>query len=379
MNNIYLDHAATTRTKEPVIEAMLDMLRDNYGNPSALHGLGMGAEKKIKEARQKVAKSIGADAGQIIFTGGGTEANNLALFGSVTRGKDFITTTIEHPSVLEVFKGLREQGKNVIYLDVNPAGYLAVEKLREALTDETGLVSIGFINNEIGTVQNMKILLEEIRAFSQDIMIHVDAVQAWGKLPFSVGEMPVDFLTLSAHKAGGPKGVGVLYVGKSQKLKPLIRGGGQERALRSGTENTPGIVGMGITAELLPAKRDIERMTKLKGKLYELIKRRIDGVQLNGPPVEEGAPHILNLSFPNVRAQVLVQALAEEGIYVSSGSACSSKEEDSHVLQALGYSKKRRQGAVRFSLGEENTLQEMETIAKVLATRWQHLQKVMRL
>jgi cysteine desulfurase len=371
IREVYLDNSATTPVREEVAEAIMDVLTNRYGNPSSLHRMGIVAEKLVKESRQILAQALGVKDDEIFFTSGGTESNNLAIKGAARAncrwGRHLLTTAVEHPSVLNACAQLEEEGFRVTYLQVNAEGVIAPEELEAALTPETILVSTMFVNNEVGSIQP----LTEIGAIlkkRENIVWHVDAVQGFAKLPIRPKQLGIKLLSISGHKFHGPKGVGALYVAKNTRLAPLFGGGGQELGLRSGTENVPGIVGLGKAAALALDKRDkaAARMGALKELLREEILTRIPGTRLNGPQTG-GAPHILNISFAGVKGEILVHALEEAGIYVSTGSACSSRQaKTNHVLEALGLDPEYREGALRFSLSPLNTQEEMEyTVAKL--------------
>ncbi len=378
MEYIYLDAASTTPVREEVAEAVNRMMTEEFGNPSSLHCLGVKAEKEVKLARARVAESIGAHPSQIFFTSGGTEANNLAIQGLTrTRGTS-ITTKIEHPSVLETFNSLERQGQKVNYLGVDSGGKIDLDELKKVLGPETRLVSLALVNNEIGTIQPMEEVIKNIREKAPKALIHTDAVQAWGKIPLSVQKLQVDSLTLSAHKSRGPKGVGALYIKKPELLQPVLQGGGQEEGVRSGTENTPGIAGMGVAATLLPGEEGLRALRETREDFFQGIKEKWPGVVRIGPESGEGAPHILSLSFPGLPAQVLLQAFSEQGVFVSAGSACSSRnKETSYVLQNLGLEKEILESALRFSFLEDIKLEQSREAVKRMIRVIKRLEKVM--
>lgn len=357
----YLDHSATTQPRPEVVEAMLQALGPRFGNPSSLHGLGVSAERLVKESRAAVARLIGAAPGHLVFTSGGTEANNLAILGAArayrSRGRHLITTRIEHPCVLEACRALEEEGWEVTYLPVNAAGQISAAQVAEALRPDTVLVSVMHVNNELGSVMPIAEVAAALRG--RPTLLHVDAVQSAGKLPVDVQRLGAHLLTLSGHKIHGPKGIGCLYVRPGVRLQPLLYGGGQEGGLRSGTENVPGIVGLGTAAAL--AQQELARAGP---HLRALQQQVLDGLaaaglefHVNGPAPGTGAPHILNLSFAGVsRGEVLVHALEQHGVYVSTGSACHSKRRAvSHVLEALRLPGARASGAIRVSFSPHST------------------------
>ena len=380
---VYLDNSATTRVRSEVIEKIVEVLDKQYGNPSSLHMKGYEAEKLMSEARENVSKLINGDNEGIIFTSGGTESNNLALIGVAEslrkKGNHIISSKIEHPSVLNVLKHLEENGFDVTYLDVDKTGKIDLEDFKGAITDKTIFVSIMAVNNEIGTIEP----IDEIAdiADEKDIVFHVDAIQAAGKINIDVKKQKIKMVSLSSHKIHGPKGVGALYVDKSVRIRPIIFGGGQEKNLRSGTENLPGIVGFGIASKLAKENfnDNINKLMNLKRKLYQGIVSEIKDIHLNGPDIEGGAPHILNISFAGVRGEVLLHALEEKGIYVSTGSACSSKKKgQSHVLKAIGLKEDLIESAIRFSFGIFNTEEEIDYTVTVLKDKVNFLRKYKR-
>lgn len=369
---VYLDNSATTRPYPGVVRAVVEAMEKYYGNPSSLHRKGVEAGRLLSRAREAVAASLGVDPGQIVFTGGGTEAINLAIKGTPPgrKGRHVVTTAVEHPAVLNACAQLKEQGIEVTVLPVDQQGVVDPQQLRSALRDDTYLVSVMHVNNEVGAVQPLDEIarvLADFRRAGHKLTWHVDAVQAYGKLPTRPGELGVDLLSVSAHKAHGPKGVGALYVAPHTKLQPLVAGGGQENGRRSGTENTPGITGFGVAAAEIARRVPgvAQRLFALKKRLVEGILAAVPGAVLNGPPCEQGnpccAPHIANLSFPGLRGEILLHSLEGQGVYVSTGSACASrKNPGSHVLKAMGVKGERLEGAIRFSLSAFNTAEEID-------------------
>jgi cysteine desulfurase len=372
---IYMDHNATTPLHPEVKKALKESL-DLYGNPSSLHAFGRDARARVEEARASVAELIGADPDEIVFSGSGSEANNavLAVFScpanecTCTRktGNEIITTSIEHPCILETAKCYTHRGLPVKFLEVDRYGKIDLDQLRKAISPNTGLVSVMTANNEIGTLQNIKAIAEITH--EKGILFHTDAVQAAGKIPLDVRELDVDFLTLSAHKIYGPKGVGALYVKKGTPFCPLIRGGHQERGRRAGTENTLGIIGFGKAAQMRIAEMEDEekRLLKLKKSLKKKIEENVPDVAFNGHPTDCLAS-TLNVSFIGAEGEAILLYLDLEGIAVSTGSACASGSLDpSHVLLATGISAEKAHGSIRISLGRENTEEEVEYVAGVL-------------
>lgn len=368
---VYLDNSATTSPYPAVVRAVVEAMEEHYGNPSSLHKKGVEAGRVLSRAREAVAASLGVSPGEIVFTGGGTEAINLAIKGAPPgrRGRHVITTVVEHPAVLNACGQLKEQNIEVTVLPVDGQGLVDPLQLREALRDDTYLVTVMYVNNEVGAVQPLDEIagvLADFRKGGRKLLWHVDAVQAFGKLSVRPGELGVDLLSVSAHKAHGPKGVGALYAAQHIQLRPLVAGGGQENGRRSGTENVPGIAGFGAAAEVI--NREIrgtaEKIFTLKKKLVEGVLAAVPRAVLNGPPCWEEnqrcAPHIANISFPGLRGEILLHSLEERGIYVSTGSACASrKNPGSHVLKAMGVNSELLEGAVRFSLSSLTTEEEI--------------------
>ncbi|NLY44225.1 MAG: cysteine desulfurase [Clostridiaceae bacterium] len=382
---VYLDNSATTKPYKDVVDAMVEMLTENYGNPSSLHKKGIDAERAIKKAREAIARVLDVKNTEIYFTSGGTESNNIAIQGIALahrkRGNHLITTAIEHPSVLNTFKFLEEMGYRVSYLSVDSHGIISLEELEKEIRDDTILVSIMHVNNETGAIQPVEEVRRILNAKKSKAFFHVDAVQSFGKIPFTPKQMGIDMLSISAHKLHGPKGVGALYVNKGVLIRPIVYGGSQEVGLRSGTENVPGIVGFGKAVELIFDNIDekIRKMYSLKEGLKQRILEKIDNVFINGQLEGKSAPHILNVSFPGIRAEVLLHALEDKGIYVSTGSACSSnKPSPSHVLTAMGVSRECIEGAIRFSVSELNSMEEIEYCVEQLSAIVVQLRKYVR-
>ncbi len=380
---IYLDNSATTRVKKEIVDGVIKILTENYGNPSSLHHKGVEAEKILNYSRDMVARILKCDRDdKIYFTSGGTESNNLAIRGYLKankhKGNHIITTAIEHPSVMNTFLDMEKQGYEVDILPVDPMGYINTEDLKSMVTDETALISVMMVNNEIGTIEPIK----EISAIAKEkgAILHVDAVQAYGKLDFGVKDYGIDMLSVSGHKIHGLKGSGVLYVDKNIKLLPILTGGGQEMNVRSGTENVPGIYALGKASELLLGKieENARYLYKLKGRFVEEL-NDLEGWSINGPGLNEAAPHIINISFSGVRGEVLVHALEEYGIYVSTGSACSSKRNsESSVLKAIGLKPNALKGVIRVSFSILNTEEEIVKAADAIKETVPELRKYTR-
>ncbi|MGE5543343.1 MAG: cysteine desulfurase NifS [Bacillota bacterium] len=370
MKEIYFDHSATTPVDPSVVEAMLPYLKDRYGNPSSNYRLGKEARHAMENAREQVAALIGAHPDEIIFTSGGTEANNLAILGTAykkwEKGRHIITSAIEHRAVLEPCKFLRSQGFDVTFLPVDESGMVDPGDVEEAIRTDTILVSIMHANNEIGTIQPV----EEIGKIAKErgITFHCDAVQSIGRIPVDVEKLGCDMLSISAHKLYGPKGVGCLYLRKGTEIVPLITGGGQERDLRGGTENLPGMVGFGRAAELAGQvlQRSRWEMVFLRDRIIEGISERIPNSFLNGHRFQRLPGHV-SFSFSNVDGRALISMLDEKGIAASHGSACHSDSPGpSHVLKALGYSDELAQSTLRITLGRDNDDHQVDYLLAIL-------------
>lgn len=370
MRRIYLDHSATTPVRKEVAEIMLDYLTGRFGNPSSIHSFGREAKEALEKAREQVAHALHADSREIIFTSGGTEADNLALFGTALqnsdKGKHIITSAIEHHAVLHACEYLQKKGFRVTVLPVDEYGLIRMEDLRQAITAETILISIMHANNEVGTIQP----IAEIGALAREkgILFHTDAVQSLGKIQLDVEKMKVDLLSGSGHKIYGPKGTGFLYVRQGVKINPLSYGGHQERNFRAGTENIPGIVGLGKAVELAEAELDTEmpRLARLRDQLIQGLQERIPHIKLNGHPELRVATNV-NFSFLFVEGESLLLLLDLQGIAASSGSACTSGSLDpSHVLLAMGLPHEVAHGSVRMTLGRDNTEEDIREVLEEL-------------
>lgn len=369
---IYLDNAASTQISDEVLQEMLPYLKENYGNPSSIHRFGRVATKAVETARKRVADLIGAQPSEILFTSGGTESNNTALFGIVnTKKGQIITSSVEHDAILEPCKKLESQGCSVIYLPVDNTATVDVEKLKNAISKETLLVSIMYANNEVGTIQPIKEIAKICKQYA--VPFHTDAVQAVGKVPLNVKELGVDLMSISSHKINGPKGVGALYIRSGLRIDPYLLGGGQESGLRSGTENVANIVGFGKACQL--AKENLDRNTtylrNLRDKLVDKVTKEISHVTLNGHK-ENRLPNNAHFTFLGVNGEDLIIKLDENGIAASTGSACSVKtQKASHVLAAMGFSHEQITGSLRLTVGLTNTPQEIEqtvgTLKKIVS------------
>lgn len=385
---VYFDNSATTRCIPAVREAMDKIYDEEYGNPSSLHMMGVNAEKQVKGAREVLAKILKVNEKEIVFTSGGTESNNMAVMGCAMAnkraGNHIITSSIEHAAILEPMKFLEEMGFRVTYLPVDEQGVVDLEALREAVCEETILVSVMSVNNEIGTIQPMEEIAKIVKEKNPKTYFHVDAIQGFGKLSIYPKRMGIDMLSVSAHKINGPKGVGFLYINEKVKIKPIILGGGQQKGMRSGTDNVPGVVGLSKAAEL--AYEDFSDKQKY---LYELRERMLrgllefDGVTINGVKENgegsKAAPHIISVSFANVRSEVLLHALEDKGIYVSAGSACSSNKPSlSKTLLSTKTPKEVIESTVRISFAVSNTFEEVDYCLLVLKDLIPMLRKYVR-
>ena len=372
----YLDNSATTRCYEEVRDVVVKTMMEDYGNPSAMHLKGVEAEKYVKEAAKKIAATLKVQEKEIYFTSGGTEGDNWALLGTAMakqrQGKHIITTVFEHSAVSAPLAWLEEQGYEITRIPVDEEGNLSLEQLREAVRKDTILVSTMYVNNEMGAVVPVEEIGKIVKEKNPAALYHVDAIQAYGKYRIYPKRMGIDLLAVSGHKIHGPKGIGFLYISEKAKIRPLILGGGQQGGMRSGTDNVPGIAGLGAAAERI--YRDLEANTEQMRKLKLYFAQelgKIENVKINGPKPEQGAPHILNVSFLGVRSEVLLHTLEEMGIYVSAGSACSShKRTGSSTMAALGLSPEQKESAVRFSFSEFTSKEELdytlEALKKVL-------------
>jgi cysteine desulfurase len=371
MKRIYMDHSATTPVAPEVLEAMLPYFSEKFGNASSLHSFGLEARAALEEGREKVARLLGADPEEIIFTSGGTESDNLALKGIAYRnrseGRHIVTTAIEHPAVLEVCRELERERFQVTYLPTDHDGLVDPIALESALRKDTILISVMHANNEIGTIQP----LEKIGQIAEerDIYFHTDAVQTAGKIPSRVKDLGADLLSLSAHKLYGPKGIGALYVRKGSRIQSITQGGGHERGMRSGTENVAGIVGLGRAADLAREimHEEIDRLTRLRNRLAELVMGRVEKAWINGSMTRR-LPSNLNFGFEYVEGESLLLYLDSKGIAVSTGSACSShKLEPSHVLLALGLGPEQCHGSLRITMGRSNSEEDVDYVADCIA------------
>lgn len=379
---IYLDNSATTKPYKEVVDKMLQALTEDYANPSSLHRKGIEVEKSIKLIRQNIAKSIGAKDKEIYFTSGGTESNNTIIRGIANLNKKrknhIISTVIEHPSVLNTLKDLELEGFEITYLKVDENGKIDLNELKESIKPSTCLITIMHVNNEIGSIQPIAEIGKYLKTLDEKVYLHVDAIQSYGKINFRPSKYNIDFMSVSGHKFHGPKGIGFMYIKENNRLKPLLTGGGQEIGIRSGTENVPGIYGLGEAVKIINQDLNavIEKISKLKDMLKREIVNNIDDIKVNSP--EDGVCHILNISFRGVKGEVLLHYLEQKGIYVSTGSACSSKKKGSHVLNAIGLKPDEIEGAIRFSLSDTNSEDQIKEVVNVLKESVNDLRMIIR-
>ena len=381
----YLDNSATTRAYPEVGDLVYKVMCQDYGNPSSMHRKGVDAEHYVKEAKETIAKVLKVNAKDIYFTSGGTESDNLALIGCARAnrraGNHLITTSIEHPAILNTMRYLEEEeGFRVTYLPVDASGRVNLDALKEALCPETILVSVMYVNNEVGTLQPIDEAVKIVKEYNSSILFHSDAVQGFGKYHIYPKRQKIDLLSASGHKIHGPKGSGFLYIKDKTKIHPLLNGGGQQRGMRSGTENVPAIAGLGVAAERIYTgfEEKIDRMYTLREHFIEEV-TKIPGVHVNGHTDRSNAPHIVSVSTEGVRAEVLLHALEDKEIYVSAGSACSSnKPSVSHTLKSIGLKPELLDATIRFSFCVETTEEEIDYAVKEMAALVPMLQKYTR-
>ena len=369
---VYLDNSATTKAYPEVVSLVADIMTNDYGNASSMHLKGVDAEKYLKYSKATIAGIMKVKEKEIFFTSGGTESDNWALMGAAfanhRSGKHLITTKIEHPAILRTMEHLKELGFDITYLSVNQYGQISLEELRNAIRPDTILVSIMFVNNEVGAIQPIDEAADIIKQMNPRTLFHVDAVQGFGKLRLLPKKWKIDMVSVSGHKIHGPKGTGFLYIDEKVKIKPIIYGGGQQNGYRSGTENVPGVAGLGKATDLIYRNlvEDTHRLYCLKKKLVSGL-LKIDHVKINGPQDETGAPHIVSASIAGIRSEVMLHSLEDKGVYVSAGSACSShKHTVSDTLSAMGLSTEYMDSTIRFSLSVFTTEEEIEYTLKCL-------------
>lgn len=375
----YLDNSATTKPYDKVVEKVAQVMKDEYGNPSSLHRLGISAEKEIKLAKEEIGAALRATPGEIYFTSGGTESNNMAIRGTcaISRGRHIIATPLEHPATMNTLASLQKKGWRVDYIPVNKDGVISLSAFENMISQDTALVTAMLVNNEIGSVQPISQMATILKKRNPKAIFHVDAVQGFCKVPCDVKTLGVDLMSISGHKIHGPKGTGVLYIRKGVRLAPILFGGGQQDNIRPGTENVPGIAGLGMAVKICynNMKESVPVIEALRRRLADGIVKNIPDVKINTP--EQCAPHILNVSFRGVRSEVVLHSLENDDIYVSSGSACSShKKEPSYVLTAIGTPKDLIDGSIRFSLSEMNTTEDIDATIEALSTLIPRLRKL---
>ena len=367
MKEVYLDNSATTRAYDCVGDLVRKVMCEDYGNPSSMHTKGVEAEKYIKEAKETIAKLWKVQEKEVFFTSGGTESDNLALIGAARAnrraGKHLITSAIEHPAIINTMRYLEEEeGFRVTYLPVDKYGRIKLDALKEALCEDTILVSVMYVNNEVGSVQPIQEAASIVKAYNKDILFHVDAVQGFGKYRIYPKKLKVDMCSISGHKIHGPKGTGALFIDEHVKIKPILFGGEQQKNVRSGTENVPGIAGLSLAAKTIYEDLDekVDKMRELKQHFIEGV-TKIENTTIHGLYDETSAPHIISVGFAGIRSEVLLHALEDKGIYVSSGSACASNHPQvSGVLKGIGASQEFLDATLRFSMSEFTTREEID-------------------
>lgn len=372
MKEVYLDNSATTRAYDEVGGLVRKVMCEDYGNPSSMHAKGVEAEKYMKEAKETLARLWKVQEKEVFFTSGGTESDNLALIGAARAnqraGKHLITSAIEHPAIINTMRYLEEEGFRITFLPVDRYGRIRLEALKEALCEDTILVSVMYVNNEVGSVQPIQEAAGIVKAYNKKILFHVDAVQGFGKYRIYPKKLKVDMCSISGHKIHGPKGIGALYIDEHVKIKPIVFGGEQQKNIRSGTENVPGIAGLSLAAKMIYDNLDekVERMRGLKQHFIEGV-AKIENTTIHGLYDETSAPHIISVGFAGIRSEVLLHALEEKGIYVSSGSACSSNHPQvSGVLKGIGASQEFLDATLRFSMSEFTTQEEIDYTLETL-------------
>lgn len=380
---IYLDNCATTKPDKEVVEVMMKALTDDFANPSSLHSFGLKVEKEIDIARKNAADLIGAQSDEIYFTSGGTESNNIAVHGAIEknkrRGKKIITSSIEHASIDDQFKHYKELGYEVVYLDVDKTGAVDIEKFKKEMNEDTILVSIIYVHNELGTVNNVKEIFEIAKSVNKNVFCHVDGVQSVGKIPVNVKEIGCDTFSFSSHKIYGPKGMGGLYKKRGVNIDSLVIGGGQEKGLRSGTENVPGILGFGKACEL--TKRDLEKRLdharEIKEYLLEKLNNNLEDYKINTP--ENATNFIVSLSILDIRAEVLLHYLEGDEIYISTASACTSNgTHKSTTLKQIGLDDKYAEGTIRICTSKDTTKEDIDVFVEKLGEYVDEIRKIMR-
>ena len=381
----YLDNSATTRAYDEVAQLVAKIMTEEYGNASSVHHMGTVSGNRLYSARETIAETLKVDPSEIVFTSGGTESDNTAIIGAARanawRGKHIITTSIEHPAVLESCQELVKEGFEITYLPVDETGTVRLEDLKNAIREDTILVSMMFVNNEIGAVEPVAEAGKLIKSINEQIIFHVDAVQAYGKFQIRPKSMNIDLLAVSAHKIHGPKGVGFLYIKKGTKIVPICYGGGQQKGMRSGTENVPGIAGMALAAQMCydNFNEKISALYELKKYLMDSLTERIPDIRLNGPECEKGAPHIVSVSIKGLAAETILNMLSSKEIYVSAGSACTSNNPHvSDTLKAIGLDKSLLESTIRISMSTRTTKEEIDYLLEVLSSQIETMRKFYR-
>lgn len=380
---IYLDNCATTKPRQEVVDVMIQALKEDFANPSSLHSLGFSAEKKVEEARKNVAKLINALPEELYFTSGGTESNNIALHGLINKnkrlGNKIITTKIEHASVIEQLRSYKNQGFEVVEISVDRFGNLNTDELFNEIDDKTIVLSLFHVNNEVGSINDIENIVKKVKSINKNILIHVDGVQAFGKIPVDVKTLGCDTYSMSGHKIYGPKGIGVLYVKNSLKISSLVIGGGQESGLRSGTENVPGILGLGKACEITYKEfdKEYEHAKKIKKYLAKKIEENLSDYEFNN--TDYSSPYITSVSFRDVRAEVLLHFLEQDEIYISTASACTSNgTHKSHVLEAIGINEKLSEGTIRICISKDIDEKEVDDFVEALKKYVSEIREIMK-
>lgn len=381
----YLDNSATTRAFDEVAAAVAKTMTEEYGNASSVHHMGLVASERVNDSRETIAQTLKVDPSEILFTSGGTESDNLAIIGVARankwRGKHIITTRIEHPAISETTTYLEKEGFEITYLPVDGQGKISLEDLKAAIRPDTILVSIMFVNNEIGTVEPIEAAGKLIKEVNKDTYFHVDAVQAYGKVLIRPKSMNIDLLSVSGHKIHGPKGTGFLYIKKGTKIVPICYGGGQQKGMRSGTENVPGIVGLALAARMCyqDFNEHIEKLYELKQYLIDALQERLQDIKINGPECRDGAPHIVSLSIKGLAAETVLNMLSSKGVYVSAGSACTSNNPHvSDTLKAIGLDRNLLESTIRISMSVMTTREEIDYLLDTLCSQVDEMRKFYR-
>lgn len=380
---VYLDNCATTRPREEVLTVMMNSLKEDYGNPSSLHRLGLNAERKIKDSREIISKYLGVNRNELYFTSGGTESNNIAIQGIVNkygaRAKHIITTKIEHPSIHNIMKYYETKGYHITYLNNDKMGNIDLEQLSESLNKDTILVSLIHVNNEIGVIQNVNKVRKILDDAGSNALLHLDGVQSFGKIAFSLKSLGVDTYSFSGHKVHGPKGVGGLYINNKLNLPPVVLGGNQESGIRSGTENLTGIIGFGEAVNILSQnfKEEAQHVSSIKEYLANKILSEVDDVKINTTLDSNSSPYILNVSFRNIRGEVLLHYLEDKEIYISTSSACSSKgTKKSSVLKSIGLTDNEIEGTIRFCFSYEISKEDIDYTIEILKSSIKDIRQI---